>query len=201
MILFLDVVSPIPEFHLIDDKKVKVSIKIIENKDEKLSDSIITKYLKMNEAYKLNKLITHFIVTSGPGSYTSLRVGASFIAGLSQSTDLPVAVISGENIYEFLKNDNANTCVYFESSNNQNFLTFRDGEKIVHKKVENKNCILPKNIKNIFYNNESPDFYDENLVFTSFSFLEIALKHLNKLEFKKNTIIKPIYISNNVILN
>ena len=201
MILFLDVVSPIPEFHLIDDKKVKVSIKIIENKDEKLSDSIIPKYLKMNEAYKLNKLITHFIVTSGPGSYTSLRVSASFIAGLSQSTDLPVAVISGENIYEFLKNDNANTCVYFESSNNQNFLTFRDGEKIVHKKVENKNCILPKNIKNIFYNNESPDFYDENLVFTSFSFLEIALKHLNKLEFKTNTIIKPIYISNNVILN
>ncbi len=201
MILFLDVVSPIPEFHLIDDKKVRVSIKIIENSDEKLSDSIIPKYLKMNELYKLNKLTTHFIVTSGPGSYTSLRVGASFIAGLSQSTDLPVAVISGENIYEFLKNDYTNTCVYFESSNNQNFLTFRDGEKIVHKKVENKNCILPKNIKNIFYNNESPDFYDENLIFTSFSFLEIVLKHLNKLEFKKNTIIKPIYISNNVILN
>ena len=201
MILFLDVVSPIPEFHLIDDKKVKISIKIIENKDEKLSDSIIPKYLKMNEAYKLNKLITHFIVTSGPGSYTSLRVGASFIAGLSQSRDLPVVVISSANIYEFLKKDNINTCVYFESSNNQNFLTFKDGEKLVHKKVEKKNFIFQKKIKKIFYNNERPDFFGENLILTSFSILEITLKNLSKLEFKKHTTIKPIYISNNVILN
>ena len=46
MFLFLDVVSPIPEFHLIKDKKIIVSIKITENNDEKLSDTIIPKYLK-----------------------------------------------------------------------------------------------------------------------------------------------------------
>ena len=38
MFLFLDVASPIPEFHLIDDKKIIYSIKIIENSDKKLSD-------------------------------------------------------------------------------------------------------------------------------------------------------------------
>ena len=35
----------------------------------------------------------------------------------------------------------------------------------------------------------------------SFSIKNIILKSLNKLDFKKNTIIKPIYISNNIILN
>ena len=53
MFLFLDVVSPIPEFHLIKDKKIIVSIKITENNDEKLSDTIIPKYLKMSKTYEL----------------------------------------------------------------------------------------------------------------------------------------------------
>jgi hypothetical protein len=52
MFLFLDVVSPIPEFHLIKDKKIIVSIKIIENNDEKLSDTIIPKYLKISKTYE-----------------------------------------------------------------------------------------------------------------------------------------------------
>ena len=34
MFLFLDVVSPIPEFHLIKDKKIIVSIKITENSNK-----------------------------------------------------------------------------------------------------------------------------------------------------------------------
>ena len=63
MFLFLDVASPIPEFHLINDKKIIVSIKITENNDEKLSDTIIPKYLKISETYELNKKITHFILT------------------------------------------------------------------------------------------------------------------------------------------
>jgi len=47
MFLFLDVASPIPEFHLIKDKNIIVSLKIVENNDEKLSDNIIPKYLKI----------------------------------------------------------------------------------------------------------------------------------------------------------
>ena len=54
MFLFLDVASPIPEFHLIKDKNIIVSLKIVENNDEKLSDNIIPKYLKINEKYNLN---------------------------------------------------------------------------------------------------------------------------------------------------
>ncbi|MDC0057879.1 hypothetical protein OAJ21_01625, partial [Pelagibacteraceae bacterium] len=143
MILFLDVVSPIPEFYLINDKKIIVSIKLLKNNEEKLSDTIIPMYLEINNTYKLNKNITHLIITTGPGSYTSLRVGASFIAGLSQSLSLPVSVISGENIYQFLSSGNKRTCVYFESSKNQKFITYKREKEFFHQKIENENFILP----------------------------------------------------------
>jgi tRNA A37 threonylcarbamoyladenosine modification protein TsaB len=201
MFLFLDVVSSIPEFHLIKDKKIIVSIKITENNDEKLSDTIIPKYLKISKAYELNNKITHFILTTGPGSYTALRVGASFIAGLSQSLSLPVAIISTENIYKFLSISNSNSGIFFQSSNNQNFLTFKLDEKFVHKKIENKNFIYPKHITKLFYNNRCPEFNNSSIISTPFSLQEIILKNINNLEFKTNLIIKPIYISNNEILN
>ncbi len=201
MFLFLDVVSPIPEFHLINDKKIIVSIKIIENSDEKLSDNIIPKYLEITETYQLYNKITHLVVTTGPGSYTALRVGASFIAGLSQSMNLPISIISSENIYRFLIKKHTKSGVFLASSNNQNFLTFKKGEKYVHQKVENKKFIFPSRITNLFSNIQNPEFLNNNLMSIHFSILEIVIKNLTNLEFKKNSVIKPIYISNNVILN
>ena len=201
MFLFLDVASPIPEFHLIKDKNIIVSLKIVENNDEKLSDNIIPKYLKINEKYNLNAKLTKFIITTGPGSYTALRVGASFIAGLSQSMGLPVATISTENMYDFLYNRNMNSGIYFQSSNNQNFLTFKLDEKFVHQKVENNNFIYPEHITNIFYNLKFPNLNNQSLLSEPFSIQDILLSNINNLEFAENVIIKPIYISNNIILN
>ena len=201
MFLFLDVASPIPEFYLIKDKNIIVSLKIIENIDEKLSDNIIPKYLKINEKYNLNEKITKLIITIGPGSYTALRVGASFIAGLSQSMGLPAATISTENMYKFLYNRNMNSGIYFQSSNNQNFLTFKIDEKFVHQKVENNNFIYPEHITNLFYNFTFSNLKNLNLLSESFSVQDVVLSNINNLEFAKNIIIKPIYISNNIILN
>ncbi len=201
MILFLDVVSPIPEFHLINDKKIEVSIKISEKNDEKISDTIIPKYLELNNIYKLTKKITHLIVTTGPGSYTSLRVGASFIAGLSQSLNLPISTVSSENIYEFLNNGNLKTGIFFKSSNNQKFLTYKKNLKFFHLKIENKNFNCPKNITNLFYNSEYPEFNNTPLNSISFSVVKVVLKNMINLKFEQNLIIKPIYISNNTILN
>ena len=55
MFLLLDVVSPIPEIHLINDKKIINSIKIAENHDQKLSDLLIPTYLEIDKAYNLSK--------------------------------------------------------------------------------------------------------------------------------------------------
>ena len=200
MFLFLDVASPIPEFHLIEDKKIIKSIKIIEDSDKKLSNSIIPKYLEINSIYNLNSNIKKLIVTIGPGSYTALRVGASFISGLSQSLSLPVSVVSTETIYDCF-NDNKEIGIYFESSNNQKFFSYKKGLVFFHEKIENENYILPKSISSIFYNLKNPKFNDEKIYLKSFSIKEIILKNIELLEFKKNLIIKPIYISNNSILN
>ena len=54
MFLFLDVASPIPEFHLINDKKIINSFKIINKTNQKLSDLIIPMYLDINNIFKIN---------------------------------------------------------------------------------------------------------------------------------------------------
>ncbi len=88
MLLFLDVISPLPEFFLIEDNKVIFSRKIIENTSEKLSDNILETYIQIDKDLNLSKNLKKISITIGPGSYTSLRVGAAFISGLYISKNL-----------------------------------------------------------------------------------------------------------------
>ena len=201
MFLFLDVASPISEFHLINDKKIIDSIKITNNTDQKLSDLIIPTYIRIDNLHKLSKKLKKLIITIGPGSYTALRVGASFIAGLSQSMSLPVAVISINTIYSHLSDNNKQIGIYFESSNNQKFFLYKKNSEYINLKIENQNFIIPELISYIFYNLSLPKFIDTKIKSEIFSIKMNVLENLHKLEFNKNLIIKPIYISNNSILN
>ena len=200
MFLFLDVASPIPEFHLIKDKKIIYSIKITNNSDQKLSDFLIPTYVDTDNIHKLSKNLKKLIITIGPGSYTALRMGASFIAGLSQSMNLPVAFISTETIYKYLSDSKNQIGIYFESSNNQKFFSYKKNSKFIHQKVENEDHLLPDSISYVFYNLNLPKFMDNKIKSEVFSIKRIVINNLNKLEFNKN-LIKPIYISNNSILN
>ena len=85
MLLFLDVVSPIPEIFIIEENKLVFSEKIISKESEKLSDNIFQTYLKLNKDLNLSKNLTKIAITNGPGSYTSLRVGSAFVSGLKIS--------------------------------------------------------------------------------------------------------------------
>ncbi len=201
MFLFLDVASPISEFHLINDKKIIDSIKITNKTDQKLSDLLIPTYLQIDNDYNLSKKLKKLIITIGPGSYTALRVGASFIAGLSQSMDLPVAVISTKTIYKYLSDNNKQIGIYFESSNNQKFFLYQKNSEYINVKIENQNFVIPELISYIFYNLGLPKFIDNKIKSKMFSIKMHVLENLEKLEFNKNLIIKPIYISNNSILN
>ena len=201
MFLFLDVASPISEFHLINDKKIIDSIKITNKTDQKLSDLLIPTYLQIDNDYNLSKKLKKLIITIGPGSYTALRVGASFIAGLSQSMDLPVAVISTKTIYKHLSYNNKQIGIYFESSNNQKFFLYQKNSEYINLKIENQDFVIPELISYIFYNIGLPNFIDNKIKSEMFSIKMNVLENLEKLEFNKNLIIKPIYISNNSILN
>jgi len=201
MFLLLDVASPIPEFHLINDKKIIDSIKITDDNDQKLSDLLIPTYLEIDTVYKLSKNLEKLIITIGPGSYTALRVGASFIAGLSQSMSLPVSVVSTLTIHSYLSEPRNHIGVYFESSNKQKFFSYQKDNQFIHEKIDYMSYIMPKSVSKVLYNLTLPDFINNKTQSEIFSIKNNVIENLDKLEFEKELIIKPIYISNNTILN
>ena len=201
MFLLLDVASPIPEFHIINDKKIIDSIKITDNKDQKLSDLLIPTYLEIDTAYKLSKILKKLIITIGPGSYTALRVGASFIAGLSQSMSLPVSVVSTLTIHNHLSEPRDHIGVYFESSNKQKFFSYYKNHQFIHKKIDDTLYKIPNSVSKVIYNFTIPNFINSKIQSEIFSIKINIIENLDKLEFDNNLIIKPIYISNNTILN
>ena len=77
MILFLDTISPLPEFSLIEDNKIIYSKKILI-KEEKLSNSILPAYVELDREFLLSKKLQYLITCTGPGSYTALRIGIAF---------------------------------------------------------------------------------------------------------------------------
>ena len=201
MFLLLDVASPIPEFHLINDKKIIDSIKITDNNDQKLSDLLIPTYLEIDTAYKLSKNLEKLIITIGPGSYTALRVGASFIAGLSQSMNLPVSAVSTVTIHNHLAEPRNHIGIYFESSNKQKFFSYQKNHQFIHEKIDDMSYTIPESVSKLLYNYTLPNFINTKIESEIFSIKINVIENLDKLEFDNNLIIKPIYISNNTILN
>jgi tRNA threonylcarbamoyladenosine biosynthesis protein TsaB len=201
MFLLLDVASPIPEFHLINDKKIIDSIKITDNNDQKLSDLLIPTYLEIDTAYKLSNNLKKLIITIGPGSYTALRVGASFIAGLSQSLNLPVSAVSTLTIYNHLLEPRNHIGIYFESSNKQKFFSYKKNHQFIHEKIDDISYTIPESVSKLLYNYTLPNFINTKVEPEIFSIKINIIENLDKLEFDNDMIIKPIYISNNTILN
>ena len=115
--------------------------------------------------------------------------------------DLPIAVISTETIYNFIYEKNKQIGIYFESSNNQKFFSYKKDLIFFHEKIENSDYLLSDSISHVFYNTNAPEFINKEIITHFYSLREIVLKNLKKLNFKKNIIIKPIYISNNILLN
>ena len=201
MFLLLDVASPIPEFHLINDKKIIDSIKILDKNDQKLSDLLIPTYLEIDTAYKLSENLKKLIITIGPGSYTALRVGASFVAGLSQSMNLPVSAVSTLTIHNHLPEPRNHIGIYFESSNKQKFFSYQKNHQFIHEKIDDMSYTLPDSVSKLLYNCTLPNFINTKIESKIFSIKNNVIENLDKIKFDKNLIIKPIYISNNTILN
>ena len=204
MILYLDVVSSIPEFSIIEDNKIILSTKIIHSVDEKLSDNIIPKYLEMNKSFKFQNNLKGLIITTGPGSYTSLRVGAAFIAGLKYSKNIKTASVSSEIISKLLISDNnkINELVYINSANSQNFISLQNNKNIfTHYKIDNEYANLPKEVKKIYFNEKPLKNQLNNIKYEKFNLNSLVVQNLNKINFNNKNLIKPIYISNNKLLN
>tara|TARA_Y100000768_G_scaffold278290_1_gene213625 strand:+ start:702 stop:1316 length:615 start_codon:yes stop_codon:yes gene_type:complete len=204
MLLFLDVISPIPEFFAIEDNKVIFQRKIVKNESQKISDNIFETFIKINKELNLLRNIKKISMTIGPGSYTSLRVGAAFMAGLRISKEIPFLSLTVTDIFKYkLKcHKELGAAIFISSSNNQQFFcTMKDNYKIEYKKIELNKYFSIKNINTIFYNNKKYQTKEQDILQYKFSFIDALLFNIDNLKFTKDNIIKPIYISNNKILN
>tara|TARA_Y100000590_G_C15745769_1_gene1021918 strand:+ start:814 stop:1437 length:624 start_codon:yes stop_codon:yes gene_type:complete len=207
MNLLLDVISPIPEFTVFDDNKIIHFSKIIQSKEEKLSDSIIPVYQTIDKNLNFNKNLRSLIVTTGPGSYTSLRVGLSFALGLHFSKGLKIAGLSSEDLLKFVPNNitKKNYGIYFESANNQKFVCYKFvGSSFKYLKIEENQLNELKvlnNIDLIYYNFKPLNCSLFQLQQKKYLIKEKIVKNFNQIKFGGKNLLKPIYISNNKILN
>ena len=207
MILLLDVISSIPEFSVIDDNKFILSSKIVKSEKNKLSDYIVSSYQKLDKKLNLKSNLRSLIVTTGPGSYTSLRIGISFMLGLHFSKEIKISGISIEDLlnFEISKNSNLNHGMYIVSSNKQKFICYKlPNQNIKSIKLENKDLNNNEEIKKIdvfYYNHEPLKFSLKNCIQKKYLIKKNILKNFFKLNFNNLDIIKPVYISNNQILN
>ena len=203
MLLFLDVISPLPEFCVIDDNKVILQEKIIQNETDRLSDNIIQSYIAIDKRLNLTQNLKKISTTIGPGSYTSLRVGSAFVSGLMISRKIPYYPLSIDDILNFIskKYYKKNLGVFITSSNDQQFLCYKNKDNVMeYDKIENNKSSIPKHIELILFN-KTEITENNQLEQIQFSFFEEFYKNYNNLNFKKNIIINPIYISNNQLLN
>ena len=211
MILFLDTISPLPEFTLIKDNKIIFSKKIIEKFNDKMSDYVVPSYLELDNNFNLDRKLKKLITLTGPGSYTALRVGIAFLCGLAISKNIPIIGISGLDLIKLLVDPEElnSTALCLNSSNNQKFICYfsKLEKKYLFKKIEKnslKNFLFDLGIKKLLYNKEIPDneflstyeIQRKKIIFSKI----IESKINDILLFKEQSIINPIYISNNEIL-
>lgn len=209
MKLFLDVISPIPKFVITDNNKLIESLDILDNHYIKISDIIHDKFLILQKKYNVLDLLDLLIVCTGPGSYTSLRIGVSFMLGISYSKRIPIFGISyTELLRNFVsKDDFYSTLIIICSTNNQNFVCL----PIHYKNYQYK--ILKINEKQIFDNIDLtvysrcisnfnlPDFFNKKVCSTVEKLEYLDFKDMLDENFltmsNSKTILQPIYISDN----
>ena len=211
MILFLDTVSPEPKFFIINKNKLIQSIQILDKKSNKISDKIVSKFLKLQKKFELGNHIKKLFVCSGPGSYTALRVGIAFMYGLSISKNLPLLNMSCFDLLKLgiNKSFHKKTLYLVYSSNNQCFASIFSEEKkcYILKKVEEKlqysdiesirfkysvsNFSLSNNISRIINNENHKIMHIEDIIKKNYDIIETL--PLDK-------VISPIYISKNNLL-
>tara|TARA_B100001123_G_C15241439_1_gene999261 strand:- start:266 stop:901 length:636 start_codon:yes stop_codon:yes gene_type:complete len=211
MILFLDTVSPLAKFSIIEENNVIQSINILNKKDNKISDCIIPAFLKLEKKFQIKNKINKLIICTGPGSYTALRVGISFLNGLSFSMNIPIIGISCPDILSHaIKNSEiTKTLIFITSSNDQYFFcTFNKNKNICIKKIDFKKKY--ELIRGNKYNQTISNFKMPNEIIKIIDMRNHKILSLEKIlcknykiinKFKPVKIIRPIYISDNKILN
>ena len=212
MILFLDTVSPLPVFSVINENKVIKSIQILIKNSNKISDCIIPAYFTLQNKLQINDKIEKLIVCTGPGSFTALRVGIAFMYGLSISKKISLIGTSCTDLLQFTisKSYEKKTLMIICSSNNQNFIAIysNKNDKYLINKIDVKLHSVKINYSKYCYCISNSKL-SSNIVkiigkkiCQQTNFTEIVRLNLkNILSLPIKSIVEPIYISDNKLFN
>ena len=212
MLLFLDVISPEPKFVLINENKIIYSIYIIDKNITKISDVLLQKYLILEKSNSLGNKLKKLIVCTGPGSYTALRVGISFMYGLSISKNIPLYGVECTKLLtksiDIHKKDK--TFLLICSSNDQNYICLpstKSEEEYSIKRIEGDTKNLEIDFNKYIYCISNYKINDKlKVLFSKINNINVvAIEEMINVGFLskliKNSIIKPIYISKNNLYN
>ena len=212
MKLYLDIISPKPKFILFDNNNLIKTLELLDKKKSKISDSIDIKYLELSNKYNFARKLSHLYICIGPASYTALRVGISFLLGLSYSLNIPLISFKYETFLKHYikRNHYFNTVIFIFSSQNQNFIFYpknkikkyeiekiRYDELMKNKKIFlYKNCLINTNLSRKILDKINKKFDNTKILECSdyFNFFKNNVKDNKKL-------IKPLYISDNKIFD
>ena len=213
MILFLDTVSSLPEFSIIEDNKIIHSNQILSNQNEKMSDLLIPSYLLIEKKYNLKSKLQLLLINTGPGSYTALRVGIAFFSGLSLSQNIDIIGLPCIDLFRFIipNEELIFSGVCISSSNDQNFIYFFDLKvnQFTIKKIEKNKSLEEQDIdlsilKKIYFNESLQENLNilPDVEIKIIKFSKLVNQNIKKIKkYTKNEIIEPLYFSNNKILN
>lgn len=213
MELFLDVISPKPKFVLIDNNKIEESLDILDKDNINVSDSIHNKFLRLQKNNNFIDYLDTLIVTIGPGSYTSLRVGISFMLGISYAKKISIYGLSALNLmsYSILKKDFNKTIIITCSGKNQNFISTPSHKNNYEYKTYKINAGYKFNNINLNMYSKCMINYpldtilkkkiSDNIQNIKYKKLEDIIIQYLPVCLKKKGNIHPIYISENVLFN
>tara|TARA_B100001013_G_C24476501_1_gene389535 strand:- start:94 stop:735 length:642 start_codon:yes stop_codon:yes gene_type:complete len=213
MILFLDVISPKPKFVIIDNNKVVKTLYILDHNETKISDSIHKKILKYQKKNNILNFLDYLVICNGPGSYTSLRVGMSFMLGISYSKKIPIYGLSCIDLLSrsIVEKDFGKTILIISSANNQNFICLPSNKKYYKYDTYNINNeylfknvnlnVYSKCISNYTLSTKIKEKILINIEYLEYKKIENNFINYLPIDLKKETFLQPIYISENKLFD
>ena len=196
MVLFIDTSSKDFFAILFENGKIINNLKI-ENiiTHSKFIDEKIKDFLSKNNINITN--IDNFAISVGPGSYTGIRVGYSFILGICEALNKQIITINLLESMKFYFKDDNNICFPLINANNNNIysiineqnvkININEFKEIINSKFCNNNIILTStdyDLKNDFNDLKNCKFeYIEDIAKISIKFIN---KKLDNNEFSNN---------------
>jgi tRNA A37 threonylcarbamoyladenosine modification protein TsaB len=173
-----------------------------------MSDCLIPMYMYLEKKFKLHENLKFLIVNTGPGSFTALRIGIAFLSGLGLSKNIKLIGISCCDLFRYFINKKylPLSVIYILSSNDQKFICtyskIHNNYLIEKNNNHNKFIENDSNFKNIYTNANIELNLKNEKKYNQVYFKDIVKNNLQTILSKyKYDIIKPIYVSNNPVLN